>query len=248
MEKLGELFDSILFFVVAYPVTMFNGLVRPDRLYGPKKSSLTCPAGATLAISVSLFWWATLAYLKIENASNVNVRLPEQPQLIFCVVIVVVILLSWLAILRWPFRLGTSADSVFQELEGISYPMSIGLATSVVVSILSLLFPHGVVALATLSDMPEIWNKHNTPFWVRFLESQKVLETCSVLLLWGVAFFRALRTKYHASSKRCLGATITALAVGILCFLFLYKVTAGLQENLKWLEQSAAPPATVLQD
>lgn len=238
MEKLAELFNSILFFSVAYPATLFNALVFPKKVYGPKKAFLTCPAGITLAISFFLAYGAGTVIDRIRFPGVLSVRLPNEEQSVAVLISITPVLLLALGLIR-SFRLHPTEHTPIEEMLTLSYPISVFLATRALVLAFCLAVPDFAISVAPVlfnkSDWIQLYGEGSRA--VKFEGAVDAFSIYPMFLLPCVALFNVLRAVYRANWKKSIAATAT---IFVCAFLLLMGVLFGLERlesNIQSLEE-----------
>jgi len=141
LEKLADVFDEILLYMIAYPVTMFNLLFFPQMLFGEQLPSTHCPASVCFVIGVVLWTLGVRLELSLE-VSDVDMELiPAKDTLMKLVVPVVFLLIVQWVSAALIFRLPLALNDPVASIQALSYPISLALATHAPVIILAILFP-----------------------------------------------------------------------------------------------------------
>ena len=249
MEKLSELFDSILFLTLAYPATLFNTVFFPQRVYGPKKAFLTCPVSVTLVISFSIAYLAASVLDRIRYSANLPLAFPTTQELEFWLAVLIsisLVLSMALAAVRC-FGLQSLKHTPTEEMLALSYPISVALATMPIVLVICLAVPDFAISVAPVDKeyiqrLPEAFATRGG----RFAEAVPTLAYLLALFLSGVTLFNAFRTIYRANWKKSLAAT---LAIFVCTALLIMGIVSGLDyltasaESLKEKSlQPSAPP------
>ena len=66
MDKLAEIFDEVLLYMVSYPITMFNLIFFPGLVFGDQISPTHCPASVCFVLGVILFFLGNRLKLSIS--------------------------------------------------------------------------------------------------------------------------------------------------------------------------------------
>ncbi len=237
VQKLAEFFDSILFFIVSYPVTVFNLIFSPRKVLGPKPAQLTCPPGIAIAISIFLAWSAGRVIDMIRF--GIGFVPPAQNVLLISLFVVAVVSLVLLGVVRGLFRLRTVDDNLVSDMGFLSYPISIGLVTKALVGVFSVNFPAATIWLAENVDSAFAQVACDN-YTVKFLVAADTIAMWPVLIASAWAFFNVVRIRCAATTARSVLATFTALislALVMTVFLFAMDRTGKNIELLKYKEE-----------
>jgi hypothetical protein len=209
VQKLAEFFDSILFFIVSYPVTVFNLIFSPRKVLGPKPAQLTCPPGIAIALSIFLAWSAGRVIDMIRF--GIGFVPPAQNVLLISLFVVAVVSLVLLGVVRGLFRLRTVDDNLVSDMGFLSYPISIGLVTKALVGVFSVNFPAATIWLAEYVGDPVALGRVADNYTRKFVVAADTIAMWPVLIASAWAFFNVVRIRCAATAARSVLATFTAL-------------------------------------
>lgn len=247
MEKLAELFTSILFFTVAYPATLFNAVVFPQKVFGTKKAFLTCPASVTLVISLSIAYLVDRVLDRIRYSADLPVALPTQGQWLAVLISISFSLSVALAAVRW-FRLRAVEQTAAEEMLMLSYPISVALAIKPIVMILCIAAPNFAMSVAPIDKV--YWALLPAAYATRgakFDEAVDALTMWPAFVLSGITLFNVLRTFYRASWKKSLAATASIFVCAVLLIIGIVVGLQYLTNNIDSLEEKKETVSSIQQ-
>lgn len=246
VNKLSEFFDSILFFIVSYPVTVFFLTFSPRKVLGPKPAQLTCPPGIAIAISIILAWSTGRVLLMIQW--GIKFVPPAQNVLLISLFAFAIVSLVLLGVVRGIFQLRTMGDNLVSDMRFLTYPISIGLVTKALVDVFSINFPAATIWVAEHIDevfAQQAFDNYSS----RFASAAGIITMWPVLIVSAWVFFNVVRIRYAATTPRSLLVTFTALislALVITVFFFAVVLTIEKVESLKYKKEAEKQDSTSL--
>jgi hypothetical protein len=229
MENLIKLFDSLLTLMLSFPSTIFHVLTSPNKVVGIEPSAHVSPPGATLVVSLMIWYCSHSMETRIKAALDLPF-IPSKTFIIRVFVLVIFVLLVQYIFLFIPSIVPMPPVDAAKTVTALSYPVSVMMTIYGFVYLVYILFPflsrpHGMTVKERLDPIFREVRKESHLTRIVVEEDASFFAFLAGSLAYICALYNILRELFKLKFDQAIFPTITLLIISLLLMiLFLYVV------------------------
>lgn len=233
MNELIGIFDDVLNIMVSYPVTLFYLFFSPEKVVGAVKSSFISPPGASLIISLVIWYFAVSTSNSILNPSVDWPRSPTKTLVIRMIVLIIFILLFQYLVISIPSLLPIPPPDPKATVGFLSYPVSAYLVVNGIAYLLFILFPFR--SKLTIYEMIDPIVRDVRKGKARFVPEENATTISSYLsaLAFFICLYNVTRAVFQISFYRAIFLSSILTVISFLLLVGWIVVAGRYDRNVK---------------